>query len=145
MNGKVIKEINQTCDEAILSLFHATYYISKSLIPFGRFLELCQLVVLVKATMTESLYHDEKYSFDLVFCISFVIQKSILHRVQDAKFYGIMNDESTDISITQHLVIFATFVQEGEIVSVFLSLLQIVNGKRDATLIFETLLTNLQE
>ena len=110
---KVIKEVSRTCDKAILSLFCVAYYVGKSLIPFARFLELYELLVLIKATMTESLYHDGKSCFDLVFCISPIIQKSVLHRVWDAKFYGIMIDERSDISITRHLVVFATFVEEG--------------------------------
>ena len=56
-----------------------------------------------------------------------------------------MIDESTNILITRHMVVFTTFVEKGQIASVFLGLLQIVDGKKDATLIFETLLTNLQE
>ena len=142
---KVIKEVSRTCNEAILSLFRVAYYIGKSLIPFARFLELLELLVSEKATMTESLYHDEKSCFDLFFCILSIIQKSVLHRVRDAKFYGIMIDESTDISVTGHLVVFATFVEEGEVASVFLGLLQIADGKKDATLIYETLLTSLKE
>ena len=56
-----------------------------------------------------------------------------------------MIDESTDISATRHLVVFATFVEEGEVASVFLGLLQIVDGKKDATLIYETLPISLKE
>ena len=40
---------------------------------------------------------------------------------------------------------FATFVKEGKVANIFLGLLQIVDGKNDATLIFENLLISLQE
>ena len=97
---KVIKEVSQTCDEAIFSLFHVAYYDGKSLIAFARFPKLCKLLVSVKATMTKSLYHDEKSCSDLVFCISLIIQKLVLHRIWNAKFYSIMIDESTNILVT---------------------------------------------
>ena len=80
----------------------------------------------------------------MVFCISSIIQKLALYRIWNAKFYGIMID-STNILVIGHLVVFATFVEEGEVASVFLGLLQIADGKNDATLIYETLLTSLKE
>ena len=68
-----------------------------------------------------------------------------MHRVWDARFYDIMIDENTYILVIGYLVVFATFVAEGKVASIFLGLLQIVDGKKDAALIFETLLTSLQE
>jgi len=41
--------------------------------------------------------------------------------VKNARFFGIMIDESTDIAVTSHLVVFASFVEEGLPVSVFWS------------------------
>ena len=55
--------------------------------------------------------------------------KKILNRVRDSRFFGIMIDESTDISITGHLVVFASFVDEGLPLCVFLGLLHIEEGK----------------
>ena len=43
------------------------------------------------------------------------------------------------------MVVFATFVEDGDIVCVFLGLLHITDGKKDAALIFDTLLTSLKE
>ena len=51
--------------------------------------------------------------------------KKILDRVRDAKFFGIMIDESTDISVTCDLVVFANFVEDGFSFCVFLGLLHI--------------------
>jgi hypothetical protein len=39
-----------------------------------------------------------------------------------------MIDESTDLSLIGHVVIFATFVEDGLFVSIFLILLEIANG-----------------
>jgi hypothetical protein len=41
-----------------------------------------------------------------------------------------MIDESTDISVTGHLVVFATIIEEGVPLTVFLGLLEIEGGKR---------------
>ena len=41
-----------------------------------------------------------------------------------------MIDESTDISVTGHLVVFATIIEEGVPLTVFLGLLEIEGGKK---------------
>ena len=51
------------------------------------------------------------------------MQKKILDRVRNSKFYGIMIDESTNVSVTSHIVVFACFVEEGLHVVVFLGLI----------------------
>ena len=68
-----------------------------------------------------------------------------MHRIRDAKYFGLMIDESIDISVIGHLVVFATFVEDGDIVCVFLGLLHITDGKKDIALIFDTLLTSLKK
>ena len=55
-----------------------------------------------------------------------------------------MVDESTNISVTGHFVVFATIVEEGLPITLFLGLLQIKDDKKDATVIFDTLLSHLQ-
>ena len=71
--------------------------------------------------------------------------KKVLDRVRDSRFFGIMIDESTDISVTGHLVVFASFVEEGLPLCVFLGLLHIEEGKKDACIIFETLTKSMKE
>ena len=56
--------------------------------------------------------------------------KKILDRVRDSRFFSIIIDESTDISVTGHLVIFASFDKEGLSFCVFLGLLHIEEGKK---------------
>jgi len=54
-----------------------------------------------------------------------------------------MVDECNDISVTRHLVVFATIVEEGLPITVFLGLLRIPDGKKDPTVIFDTLISHL--
>lgn len=48
--------------------------------------------------------------------------------VRNFKFYGFMKDKPTNISVTSHLVAFATFVGEGMTQCVFLGLQYISDG-----------------
>jgi len=54
-----------------------------------------------------------------MFCISNVIQNFFLDRIGDSNFFGLMIDESIDVSVTGHVVVFATFVDDGMFVSIF--------------------------
>lgn len=44
------------------------------------------------------------------FCTSSIVQKNVLDKVKDSTFYSVMIDESTDIIVTNQLVVSVTFV-----------------------------------
>ena len=56
-----------------------------------------------------------------------------------------MIDESTDVSVTGHVVVFATFVEEGIPIIAFLGLLEIPGGKKDAQIIYDCLIKSIEE
>ena len=143
MLEKAIKQGQRACDESLSSLFRATYFIGKQSLPYAKFSALCSLFASIKAPITASLYHDEKSCADLIACMSNVIKK-IMCRVRNSLFYGIMIDKSTDISVTGHLVVFTTIIEEGMPLTVFLGLLEIEGGKKDASVIFYCLVNHLK-
>lgn len=49
--------------------------------------------------------------------------QKILNRVRDFKFYSIIIDESTNISVTDHLVVFIIFVEKYMSQYVYIGLL----------------------
>lgn len=146
--GKVMEKAilsgQRACDEAVACLLRAAYFLGKNSLPYAKFPPLCKLLLSVKAPITLSLYQDEKACAVLMKCISVVIQKKILNRIRNSPFFGVMVDESTDISVTGHLVVFATIIEEGLPVTLFLGLLPIEGGKKDANVIYETLLSKLR-
>ena len=104
-------------------IFKVAYFLGKETIVYCKFPALCELLLSVHANITTKLYHDEKACAEMLFYISKVVQKKILDRIRNSKFYGIMIDESTDVSVTGHIVVFACFVEEGLPVAVFLGLI----------------------
>lgn len=70
---KVIRATNKCCDEVILTLFRAAYFLGKETIPFNKYSTLCELLVANKASCTESMYHDENSCAELLFYIFYVI------------------------------------------------------------------------
>lgn len=95
--------------------------------------------------MTIKLYHDDKNCGDILFCILSMVQKNMLDKVRDSRFFSVMIDESTDISITDQLIIFASFVTKDLPLCIFLGLLHIGEEKKHVCIIFETLTRSIKE
>ena len=136
---KMMHQVTKSYDEALLTLFRAAYYLGRETIPFCKYSALCDLPLTCKLPIINGLYHNEKSYAEMIYCISTIIHKKKLNRIRDSKFFGLMIDESTDISSTGHVVVFGTFVEEGLPISVFLGLFEVPNGKKDDGLIFEGL------
>ena len=141
---KTIFSGERVCDEALQTLFKATYFTGKQSLPYSKFPALCKLLMSVNAPITSSMYQDEKACSDLIRCISVVIQKKIICRIQNSPFFGIMVDESTDISVTGHLVMFAIIVEEGLSKTIFLGLLQLDGGTKNSASIFYCVISHLR-
>ena len=137
---KAIAVANLSCDQALISHFRVSYFMEKECVPFHKFPSLCNLLVSYNAPMTSKLYHDKKAYIEMVFGISSVIQRKVLEKVKDSTFFGLMIDESTDISVQGHLVVFVTYLEASLPITCFLDLLWIVDGKKDSKLIFDTLM-----
>ena len=85
---KQVTLVNQFCNEAMICLFGAAYFIGKEGVSFHKFPSLCTLLLYYKALLSEKLYHDEKAYSKMIFSISCVITSNILDRVRDSFFFG---------------------------------------------------------
>ena len=83
---------------------------------------MCDLLLICKSPITNGLYHDEKSCTQMIYYISTVVHKKKLDRIRDSKSFGLMIDDSIDISSIDHDVVFGTFVKEGLPISVILDL-----------------------
>ncbi|MCO5590901.1 hypothetical protein L7F22_044876 [Adiantum nelumboides] len=110
-------------------LFASAYHVAKEDQAFAKFsatldlLECCECPHL----MREYYQHDKACAM-FVQCISEDLLGKIVQRIKDACFFSLMMDESTDIGLDQHLVVYASFIEDFEPVTVFLGLLEIEEG-----------------
>ena len=142
---KGIGEANRTCDGAMHYLFQVAYYVEKEVISFYKFPSLCALLVKVKANMTDKLYQDGKSCDEIFFCISSMVQTKVLDRVRDSRFLCIMIDESTNISVTGHLVIFLLVLLRRDFLFVYLLDYCILKKEKNVCITFEILTRNIKE
>ncbi|KAL3679115.1 hypothetical protein R1sor_022071 [Riccia sorocarpa] len=140
---KVISAAVRRCDDAALNLFRAAYLVGKVSLPFTTFPEMCKMLKEMTDKIPRGLYQDDKACAEMICCISQVLQARVLGRVRASVFFGIMIDESTDVSTTGHLVVFCTFIENGQAKTAFLGLIHIPN--KDAVAITAILINRLHE
>ena len=74
-------------------------------------------------------YTSECIIQELVITLAQQIEDSQLHALRTSPFYGLMIDESTDVSITKQLVLYGRYISElGEPCSTFLRIVDLMNG-----------------
>ena len=134
---KMVVASNKVCDDVVLSLFKAAYFLGKETIGYCKFLALCELFLSIHANIITKLYHDEKACAEMFFYNLRVVQKKILDRVRNLEFYGIMIDESIDVRVTSHIVVFACCS--------LLGLIQISDEKKNSKEIYDALLGAMKE
>ncbi|KAL3689532.1 hypothetical protein R1sor_015841 [Riccia sorocarpa] len=140
---KVISAAVRRCDDAALNLFRAAYLVGKVSLPFTTFPEMCKMLKQMTDKIPRGLYQDDKACAEMICCSSQVLQARVLDRVRASVFFGIMIDESTDVSTTGHLVVFCTFIENGQVKTAFLGLIHIPN--KDAAAITAILINRLHE
>lgn len=71
------------------------------------------------------------------------IEQSVLEKVHGSRAMGLMVDESTDISVTKELSLYARVLFKDEVHAYFLKLIKIPNGTADT--VEHAILTYLEE
>ncbi|MCO5552347.1 hypothetical protein L7F22_005858 [Adiantum nelumboides] len=119
-----IEKIRGNVDIGVLSLFQCAYYIAKEHLAF---IKLPALLDLIDACglSSLSLYRNDKVAANFVAYISESMFNRILQKLVSSPFFGILVDESIDISIVEHLIISATYVYDNELEDSFLGLIEI--------------------
>jgi hypothetical protein len=122
------------------------YYIARNHIPLKK---LPSLVQLAKELHTPDIsensfsYSNEIAGNDMLAALSEVISEKIWDELLKVEFFGVIIDESTDITTTKHLSVYVTYVTNiGIIQTKFLQLIELSCGDADT---ISSLLINLFE
>ncbi|MCO5592453.1 hypothetical protein L7F22_046455 [Adiantum nelumboides] len=60
-----------------------------------------------------SLYNDDKACTKIIQCLAKSIMDETLAKVRQSPWFGVMVDESTDIAIHHHMVVYITYLEKG--------------------------------
>ncbi|MCO5552754.1 hypothetical protein L7F22_006271 [Adiantum nelumboides] len=98
-----IEKIRGNVDVGVLNLFQCAYYIAKEDLAFIKFPALLDLMDACGLSSL-SLYRNDKAAASFAAYISESILNRLLQKLISSPFFGILVDESTDISTIEHLI-----------------------------------------
>ena len=106
-----IKRMRESKDDALHALFRTAYYIAKENLPFSKFKPTFKLLKDVEAQrLTTDSYHDDKSCATFIHCISKCVMNDTITKVQKSPWFGVMVDESMDISTHHHMIIYLSYL-----------------------------------
>jgi hypothetical protein len=149
--AELIKVTNNAIDKAqhhIGTLMKIIFWLAKNDISLNKLSEvvkLCRILEcphLLSASNTIT-YENNVSGREILSAISNSIEETIWKELDEAIAFGIMVDESTDISCEPHLIIFVKYCLHGNIKVRFLKLLQL--RSKDSKSIFEAIISIFDE
>ncbi|GBB90528.1 hypothetical protein RclHR1_17500001 [Rhizophagus clarus] len=144
--AEFIRVSNNSIDKAqnhIGSLMKIIFWLAENDISLNKLSEvvkLCRILgcpQLISASSTIN-YENNVSGREILSAISISIEETIWNELNEAIAFGIMVDESTDISSEPHLIIYVKYCLHGKIKVRFLKLLQLKS--KDSKTIFEAII-----
>ena len=140
-------------DASLLAAMRTTVYMAKEDLAMQKYPSLIEFQKIQKCPDILNLRQADNASYESVSSgkdfqssISEVIHKDLVLELKKAKMFSILIDESTDIAISKHLVVYIRFVKEDfEPKTVFLKNVTISDPKSTAQVIFDHLMSALEE
>lgn len=115
--------------QGTMSLFACAYHVAKEDLAFTTYKSTLDLLSKCGCpNLIREMYQNDKACASFVQCINEDLLIKIVKRIKASMFYSLMMDESTNIGLDQHLIVYASFIEDFEPVTVFLGLLEIEDG-----------------
>ncbi|MCO5554944.1 hypothetical protein L7F22_008483 [Adiantum nelumboides] len=105
-----MKKVENFKDEALMTLFKVAYHMAKKRYAFSGFPDMIGLLQDCRVPFTTSLYNDDKACVEMVYCIGKCLMDATLKKVCRSPFFGVLIDESNDISKHGHLIIYLSYL-----------------------------------
>ena len=132
-------------EAAVLCAFKAIYWLAKEEIASSKFPSLLALLQMLGTSDIGNLnvganatYTHHSSVAEMQDVIDECIQSSIVEQIRSCSAYGLMVDESTDVTITKKLVIYVKIVNQCHTKTCFLANIDIVDGRAET--IYDTIL-----
>ncbi|MCO5586280.1 hypothetical protein L7F22_040219 [Adiantum nelumboides] len=105
-----MKKVENFKNEALMTLFKVAYHMAKKRYAFSGFPDMIGLLQDCRVPFTTSLYNDDKACVEMVYCIGKCLMDATLKKVCRSPFFGVLIDESNDISKHGHLIIYFSYL-----------------------------------
>ena len=107
--------------ERLMKLFHTTYYLVQAERPFSDLAGLCSLQER-NGVMIGRSYRNDKQSATFAHFIAEIVKEDLASKLRQVEFFSVLNDSSTDVSVTDEELVYVRYLEDGRPVTKFLSL-----------------------
>ena len=111
--------------DCLVKLFHTVYYLTRAERPF---VGLCSLQER-NGVNTGKSYMNDKQAATFTHYIAETVKKDFANKLWQAKMFSVLNDSSTDISVTDEELVYVRYLEDGRPITKFLSIQAL--GKAD--------------
>ena len=92
-------------------LFNATYTVCKEELPFTKYVPICQLLEKCGVNMGDS-YRTDRAAAEFSNHISAVMKETLEDDLQNARYYSVLCDSSTDASIKSQELVYVLYLRK---------------------------------
>ena len=121
----MVEKVHEKTDDAMTTLFRNAYYVARENLPIDKFQSLNELSKLNGAPITSTMYQEDTACSEFIQIISTQLEESTIKNVKDSPAFGIMIDESTDLSTQMHLILYISFLKDARLQITFAKLINL--------------------
>ena len=115
-------------ENAVCCLIRTAYTVSKKHLAVQAYQDLCALQLCNGTHLTRKLYQDTSACTEFIKIISDFLESNLLEKLRQSPALGVMIDESTDLSVEKHLIVYVSYLEDGHLRTSFLTLLKLVSA-----------------
>jgi hypothetical protein len=132
-----IRQMEDENKERVITTMKISYFVCQEDLSLSKYERLCKFLMDAKTpympkSQDYSSYTNRKSANDFIYCISRHLEQIQIKNMLESPFFSLMVDESTDRSLEQHLVVYATYLDSkglGPPISQFMKLKNVIDGK----------------
>ena len=132
-----IRQMEDVNKERVIATMKIAYFVCQEDLSLSKYEKLCKFLIDAKTpcmpkSQEYSSYTNRKAANDFIYCISRYLEQIQIKNMLESPFFSLMVDESTDRSLEQHLVVYATYLDSkglGPPISQFMKLKNVMDGK----------------
>ena len=140
--SECINKESDKIEAAVCRLIRTAYTVAKSHMPISMYAELCELQLCNDTCLTKNLYQEDSACTEFITLISQSLDDSLIEKLRQSPALGLMIDESTDLGMEKHLIVFINYLDKGILQTSYLTLIKLTAA--DANVVFSSLVGYLR-
>ncbi|MCO5603035.1 hypothetical protein L7F22_057178 [Adiantum nelumboides] len=119
-------------EDSMKNLFRVSYFVAKNYLLYTKYVPTLELLRECNTpNIPENMYNNDKACASFVHYIGKGLEVEYLAHARRSPFFGLMVDESTDISIEEHMIVYVSYIKDNEPKISFLYLLEVDDRTSD--------------